>query len=67
MPRVAYICTKCSLSFSSEREAVQCEASHIDADHIHAARFRPCETDGPYPVSIVVRMANGVDKTYKRA
>lgn len=67
MPRIQYICSICRTPFGTEESAIECERSHIAPAEIIRTSFRHRHTDGPYPVNITVRMADGVEKTYKRA
>lgn len=67
MPKVQYVCTLCNSGYSNEADALKCEASHVKPEYVRRAVFRNCNNDGPYPVSVVVHMTDGVDKIYKRA
>ena len=67
MPTIQYICSICRTPFGNEKDAIECERSHIAPAEIIRASFRHRHTDSPYPVNITVRMADGIEKTYKRA
>lgn len=67
MPNIQYVCSICRTPFGNEKDAIECERSHIAPAEIIRASFRHRHTDSPYPVNITVRMADGVEKIYKRA
>lgn len=67
MPNIQYVCSICRTPFGNEKDAIECERSHITPAEIIGASFRHRHTGGPYPVNITVRMADGVEKIYKRA
>lgn len=66
--KTVYICDKCKEQFSNEKEAMQCEKSHIapvsivDNHTNYLSRFN--SSDYIYPNRIRVRMADGSEVTY---